>query len=37
MSCYAIENNQLKFGDYSILYSMHVDDNEQHFNKWWHW
>ena len=30
--CLAIENNQLKCGHYSLLFSMHVDDDEQHFN-----
>ena len=30
-SCWAIENNQVKCGDYSILFSMRVDDDEQHF------
>ena len=25
-SCLAIENNQLKCSDYSLLFSMHVDD-----------
>ena len=26
------ENNQLECGDYSLLFSMHTDDDEQHFN-----
>ena len=32
--CLATENNQLKSGDYSLLFSMHADDNE-HFNYQW--
>ena len=28
----AIENNQLKYSDYSLSVSMHTDDDEQHFN-----
>ena len=28
-------NNQVKCGDYSLLFSMRADDNEQHFNYWW--
>ena len=31
-SCEAIENNQLKCNDYSLLFSMHVNDDEQQFN-----
>ena len=31
-SCLAIENNQLKCGDYLLLFSMGADDDEQHFN-----
>ena len=31
-SCYALENNQLKCGDYWILFSICVDGDEQHFN-----
>ena len=30
ISCKVIENNQLKCGDYSILFSMHAHDDEQH-------
>ena len=30
-----MENNQVKCGDYSLLFSMRADDNEQHFNYWW--
>ena len=26
------ENNQLKYGGYSLLFSMLADDDEQHFN-----
>ena len=26
------KNNQIKCGDYSLLFSMCVDNNEQHFN-----
>ena len=25
-------NNQVKCHDYSLLFSMHMDDNEQHFD-----
>ena len=31
-SCQAIDNNQLKCGDYSFLFSMPADDDEQQFN-----
>ena len=31
-SCLVLENNQLKCGDYLLLFSMRADDNEQHFN-----
>ena len=31
-SCLATENNQLKCGDYSLLFLMCVNDDEQHFN-----
>ena len=31
-SCLVLENNQLKCGDYLRLFSMHADDDEQHFN-----
>ena len=31
-SCEAIENNQLKCSDYSILFSICMDDDEQRFN-----
>ena len=27
-----MQNNQLKCGDYSILFSMHTTDNGQHFS-----
>ena len=30
-SCSAIENNQVKCGDYSLLFLMCMDDDEQHF------
>ena len=30
ISCKVIENNQLKCGDYSILFSIHAHDDEQH-------
>ena len=30
-----MENNHLKCGDYSRLFSMRADDNEQHFNQRW--
>ena len=31
-TCLAIENNQLKCSDYSLLFPICMDDNEQHFN-----
>ena len=31
-SCWSTENNQLKCGDHSLLFSMHADGDEQHFN-----
>ena len=31
-SCLAIESNQHKYGDYSLLFSICADDDEQHFN-----
>ena len=31
-SCEAVENNVLRCDDYSILFSMHPDHTEQHFN-----
>ena len=31
-SCEAIENNQLKCSDYSIFFSICMDDDEQRFN-----
>ena len=34
-SCEAIENNQLKCSDYSIFFSICMDDDEQRFNWWW--
>ena len=34
-SCLVLENNQLKCGDYLLLFSMRTDDDEQHFN--WPW
>ena len=30
-NCYAVENNQLECGDYSLLFSIRADDDEQHF------
>ena len=29
-SCWAIENNQVKCSNYSLLFSIHADDSEQH-------
>ena len=31
-SCLVLENNQLKCGNYLLSFSMHADDDEQHFN-----
>ena len=30
-----MENNRVKCGDYSLLFSLRADDDEQHFNYRW--